>query len=113
LDAEGISGGLVARATWVELERLGASQTVEGARAMNLAAVLDDRAGVQAGGVAATDKQLGLLMASIRENAVPEVLSPVDALIEDELEARKRAKAGVSDTAGVVRTTERANRGRR
>lgn len=43
----------------------------EGQRALNLAAVLDDRAGIQAGGVASTDKRLGELMAEIRERYQP------------------------------------------
>jgi hypothetical protein len=62
-------------ATLAELSDLGptVAETVEGQRALNLAAVLDDRAGIQAGGVASTDKQLGVLMGEIREKyKVPE-----------------------------------------
>jgi hypothetical protein len=33
--------------------------------------VLDDRAGIQAGGVASTDKQLGAVMAELRERYKP------------------------------------------
>jgi hypothetical protein len=56
-------------ATLAELTALGtqAVESVEGQRALNLAAVLDDRAGIQAGGVASTDKQLGAVMAELRE----------------------------------------------
>jgi hypothetical protein len=60
-------------ATLAELSDLGptVAETVEGQRALNLAAVLDDRAGIQAGGVASTDKQLGLLMDQIRDRYKP------------------------------------------
>jgi hypothetical protein len=60
-------------ATLAELSSLGdaVADTVEGQRALNLAAVLDDRAGIQAGGVASTDKQLGLLMGEIRDRYKP------------------------------------------
>lgn len=44
-----------------------ASESSEGQIALNLAAVLDDRAGVQAGGVAATAKELRALLVTIRE----------------------------------------------
>jgi hypothetical protein len=56
-------------AVLAEFEKLGpgVAETVDGQRALNLAAVLDDRAGIQAGGVASTDKQLGVLMAEIRD----------------------------------------------
>ena len=70
-------------ATLTELTTLGdeARDSVEGQRALNLAAVLDDRAGIQAGGVASTDKQLGALMAEIRERyARPEGASKLELL---------------------------------
>jgi hypothetical protein len=60
-------------ATLAELSSLGnaVAESVEGQRALNLAAVLDDRAGIQAGGVASTDKQLGVLMGEIRDRYKP------------------------------------------
>jgi hypothetical protein len=52
-----------------ELARLGdaAAASVEGQTALALAAALDDRAGVQAGGLASTAKQLGAVMAELRQ----------------------------------------------
>lgn len=51
-----------------ELDSLGAqaAASVEGQTALALAAALDDRAGVQAGGLASTAKQLGAVMAELR-----------------------------------------------
>jgi hypothetical protein len=51
-----------------ELAALGpqAEASVEGQTALALAAALDDRAGVQAGGLASTAKQLGAVMADLR-----------------------------------------------
>ena len=73
-------GGPVARATRAELDTLGALDTLDGARALNLAAVLDDRAGIQAGGVASTDKQLGALMDSIRAARKPKGKTTLELL---------------------------------
>lgn len=52
-----------------ELEAFGdaALASSEAQRALVLAAALDDRAGIQAGGLASTDKRLGELLAEIRE----------------------------------------------
>ena len=60
-------------ATLAELSALGASvvESVDGQRALNLASILDDRDGIQAGGVASTDKQLGVLMGEIRDRYKP------------------------------------------
>jgi hypothetical protein len=60
-------------ATLSELSGLGDAvvDTVEGQRALNLASILDDRDGIQAGGVASTDKQLGAVMAEIRDRYKP------------------------------------------
>lgn len=44
-----------------------ALQSSEAQRALVLASALDDRAGIQAGGLASTDKRLGELMDTIRE----------------------------------------------
>lgn len=52
-----------------DLERWSATDTVEGQRALVLAAALDDRAGVQ--NIAATDKRLGELMSELREKHEP------------------------------------------
>lgn len=56
-------------ATQSELEHLGeaAVGSVEGQTALALAAALDDRAGIQAGGLASTAKQLAALMDTVRE----------------------------------------------
>lgn len=56
-----------------ELRRLGANveASVEGQTALALAAALDDRAGVQAGGLASTAKQLGVVMDVIRAEHKP------------------------------------------
>lgn len=67
-------------ATLAELQALGTPvgltipvvDTVEGQRALNLASILDDRKGVEAGGVASTDKQLGAVMAEIRDRYKPQ-----------------------------------------
>lgn len=67
-------------ATRVELERLGCVESVEGQRALNLAKVLDDRAGIQGGGLAATDKQLGLILAQVREEHKPQVRTALSVL---------------------------------
>ena len=69
-------------ATLAELTALGpkAVESVEGQRALNLAAVLDDRAGIQAGGVASTDKQLGAVMAELRERYQPRGKSRLELL---------------------------------
>jgi hypothetical protein len=60
-------------ATLAELQTLGdpAVQSVEGQTALALAAVLDDRAGVQAGGSASTAKQLLATMEQIRDRYKP------------------------------------------
>jgi hypothetical protein len=60
-------------ATLSELSALGPAvvDTSEGQRALNLASILDDRDGIQAGGVASTDKQLGALMSEIRDRYKP------------------------------------------
>jgi hypothetical protein len=52
-----------------ELANLGdvATASVEGQTALALAAALDDRAGVQAGGLASTAKQLSAVMGDIRD----------------------------------------------
>jgi hypothetical protein len=52
-----------------ELGTLGtkATESVEGQTALALAAALDDRAGVQAGGLASTAKQLGAVMSDLRD----------------------------------------------
>jgi hypothetical protein len=52
-----------------ELDLLGekANASVEGQTALALAAALDDRAGVQAGGLASTAKQLSAVMSDIRD----------------------------------------------
>jgi hypothetical protein len=52
-----------------ELSKLGdvATESVEGQTALALAAALDDRAGVQAGGLASTAKQLSAVMGDIRD----------------------------------------------
>lgn len=65
-----------------ELDRLGAdaSSSVEGQTALALAAALDDRAGVQAGGLASTAKQLGVLMDTIRERYKPQQVSRLSVL---------------------------------
>lgn len=56
-----------------EIAALGekAAASSEGQRALVLAAALDDRAGIQAGGLASTDKRLGELMDTIRERFRP------------------------------------------
>jgi hypothetical protein len=58
----------VFEAVRAELDTLGeaAGASVEGQTALALAAALDDRAGVQAGGLASTAKQLGAVMADLR-----------------------------------------------
>jgi len=55
-------------ATESELQTLGeaAERSVEGQTALALAAALDDRAGIQAGGLASTAKQLAALMEGLR-----------------------------------------------
>lgn len=60
-------------ATLAELSALGSPvvESVDGQRALNLASILDDRDGIQAGGVASTDKQLGALMGEIRDRHKP------------------------------------------
>jgi hypothetical protein len=52
-----------------EVNAWGVIDSSEGQRALVLAAALDDRAGVQ--NLAATDKQLGALMDSLRERFKP------------------------------------------
>jgi hypothetical protein len=69
--ADGPDEGLVTKATRAELGALGALQTVEAAVALNLASILDDRAGIQAGGVASTAKQLLTVMDGLREKHKP------------------------------------------
>ncbi|HET6914874.1 MAG TPA: hypothetical protein VFH56_02175 [Acidimicrobiales bacterium] len=56
-------------AVQAELSSLGevAQSSAEAQRALVLAAALDDRAGIQAGGLASTDKRLGELLAEIRQ----------------------------------------------
>jgi hypothetical protein len=81
--------GPVAAATRAELVALGAAQTLDGARALNLASVLDDRAGIQAGGVASTDKQLGAVMESVRAVHKPKGKTKLELL-----------RGGNSGTAG-------------
>lgn len=44
-----------------------ATASVEGQTALALAAALDDRAGVQAGGLASTAKQLAAVMSDLRD----------------------------------------------
>lgn len=56
-------------ATLADLERWNVAETTDGQRALVLAAVLDDRAGVQ--NLAATDKRLGELMTELRERHEP------------------------------------------
>lgn len=58
----------VLAAVQAELEKLGevAQSSPEGQRALVLAAALDDRAGIQAGGLASTDKRLGELLNELR-----------------------------------------------
>lgn len=72
----------VYEATSTELSKLGteALESVEGQRALNLASVLDDRAGIQAGGVASTDKQLGAVMAELRERHKPKGVGRLELL---------------------------------
>ncbi len=55
-----------------------ATDTSEGQIALNLAAVLDDRAGIQ--GVAATAKQLQALLVEIREKYQPKGRSRLELL---------------------------------
>lgn len=59
----------VQAAALAELQRLGeaAERSVEGQTALALAAALDDRAGIQAGGLASTAKQLAALMDTVRD----------------------------------------------
>lgn len=59
----------VYEATTSELEQLGdaAVASVEGQAALALASALDDRAGIQAGGLASTARQLSALMDIVRE----------------------------------------------
>jgi hypothetical protein len=66
-DHRGVVVG-VSEAVRDELTKLGeaAERSQEGQRALVLAAALDDRAGIQAGGLASTDRRLGELMAEIR-----------------------------------------------
>lgn len=65
-----------------ELTRIGALASVEGQVAINLAKVLDDRAGIQGGGVASTAKQLREVMQAVRESRRPVGRSGL-ALIRD------------------------------
>lgn len=69
-------------ATLKELQGLGQDvvDSVDGQRALNLAEILDDRAGIQAGGVASTDKQLGAVMAELRERHKPKGKSRLELL---------------------------------
>jgi hypothetical protein len=69
-------------AVLAELESFGpaVADSVDGQRALNLAAVLDDRAGIQAGGVASTDKQLGALMADLRDRHKPKGVGRLELL---------------------------------
>lgn len=70
-------------AVQAELDRLGekAAESVEGQTALALAAALDDRAGVQAGGLASTAKQLGAVMVDLRDRYKPVAkLTPVQEL---------------------------------
>lgn len=61
----------VAAATRRELRQLKALSTVEGRIALTLAKALDDRAGIQAGGLASSAKRLDELMDKIRAKAAP------------------------------------------
>lgn len=56
-------------AVQAELDTLSdrATASVEGQTALALAAALDDRAGVQAGGLASTAKQLAAVMSDLRD----------------------------------------------
>lgn len=58
----------VLEAVEAELRTLGtvAESSPEGQRALVLATALDDRAGIQAGGLASTDKRLGELLTELR-----------------------------------------------
>jgi hypothetical protein len=77
----------VRAATLEELRRLGeaAEGSVEGQTALALAAALDDRAGVQAGGLASTAKELRALMIEIRDRYKPVERSALKLLQGDGL----------------------------
>jgi hypothetical protein len=65
-----------------ELDTLGeaAGASVEGQTALALAAALDDRAGVQAGGLASTAKQLGAVMVDLRDRYKPKTKTNLQVL---------------------------------
>lgn len=72
----------VCAAVQAELSALGpvAESSVEGQTALALAAALDDRAGIQAGGLASTAKQLVAIMAEVRERYKPQQTSRLSVL---------------------------------
>jgi hypothetical protein len=63
-----------------ELDALACANSVEGQVALNLAQILDDRAGIQGGGVASTAKELGLIMARVRDEHKPQVATRLSVL---------------------------------
>lgn len=65
-----------------EIDALGAlaAASVEAQTALALAAALDDRAGVQAGGLASTAKQLLAVMTDLRERYKPQTKTNLQVL---------------------------------